>query len=120
MLGLSNSSSHSLAQCDYIHAGPLRYYIFYHFLDFQNLNSYRVFLITQDILVVHLIEDEVAECLRLCTSHFSFHERVVWGSRPPCSIVVAGYACSHSFMVFIRLVNLLAVDFVVVGSLENT
>ena len=46
--------------------------------------------------------------------------RVAWGSRPPCSIVVAGYACSHPFMVFNRIVSLLAVDLVVVGSLENT
>ena len=30
-----------------------------------------------------------------------FHVHVAWGSRPPCSIVVAGYACSHSFMIFI-------------------
>ena len=37
---------------------------------------------------------------------FSFHVRVAWGSRPPCAIVVAGYACSHSFMVFIRVVSL--------------
>ena len=44
--------------------------------------------------------------------------RVAWGSRPPCSIV-AGYACSHPFMVFTRIVSLLAVDLVVVGSLEN-
>ena len=47
-----------------------------------------------------------------------FHVRVAWGSRPPCSIV-AGYACSHSFMVFNRVVSLLAVGLVIVGSLEN-
>ena len=51
---------------------------------------------------------------------FSFHVRVAWGSRLPCSIMVAGYACSHPFMVFNRVVSLLAVDLVVVGSLENT
>ena len=45
--------------------------------------------------------------------------RVAWSSRPPCSIV-AGYACSHPFMVFNRVVSLLAVDLVVVGSLENS
>ena len=53
-------------------------------------------------------------------SSFSFHVRVAWGSRPPCSTVVAGYACSHPFMVFNRVVSLLDVDLVVVGSLENT
>ena len=53
-------------------------------------------------------------------SFFSFHVGVAWGSRPPCSIVVAGYACSHPFMGFNRVVSLLAVDLVVVGSLENT
>ena len=49
----------------------------------------------------------------------SFHVRLAWGSRPPCSIVVAGYACSHPFMVFNRVVSLLAVDLVVVGSLDR-
>ena len=34
--------------------------------------------------------------------------------------MVAGYACSHSFMIFIKVVSLLVVDLVVVGSLENT
>ena len=48
----------------------------------------------------------------------SFRVRVAWSSRPPCSIV-AGYACSHPYMVFNRVVNLLAVGLVVVGSLEN-
>ena len=51
---------------------------------------------------------------------FSFRVRVAWSSRPPCSIL-AGYACSHPFMVFNRVVILLAVDLVViVGSLENS
>ena len=50
---------------------------------------------------------------------FSFRVRVAWSSRPPCS-VVAGYACSHPFMVFNRVVSLLAVGLVVVGSLENS
>ena len=40
-------------------------------------------------------------------------------SRPPCSIV-AGYAGSHPFMVFNRVVSLLTVGLVVVGSLENS
>ena len=44
--------------------------------------------------------------------------RVAWSSRPPCS-VVAGYACSHPYMVFNRVVSLLAVGLVVVGLLEN-
>ena len=55
------------------------------------------------------------ECLEFS---FSFRVRVAWSSRPPCSIV-AGYSCSHPFMVFNRVVSLLAVDLVVVGSLEN-
>ena len=50
---------------------------------------------------------------------FSFRVRVAWSSRPPCSIV-AGYACSHPYMVFNRVVSLLAVGLVVVGSLENS
>ena len=50
---------------------------------------------------------------------FSFHVRVAWSSRPPCSII-AGYTWSHPYMVFNRVVSLLAVDLVVVGSLENS
>ena len=50
--------------------------------------------------------------------HFSFRVRVAWSSRPPCSIV-AGYACFHPYMVFNRVVSLLAVG-LVVGSLENS
>ena len=49
----------------------------------------------------------------------SFRVRVAWCSRPPCSIV-AGYACSHPFMGFNRVVSLLAVGLIVVGSLENS
>ena len=52
-------------------------------------------------------------------SFFSFRVRVAWSSRPPCSIV-AGYACSHPCMVFIRVVSLLDVGLVFVGSLENS
>ena len=50
---------------------------------------------------------------------FSFRVRVACSSRPPCSIV-AGYACSHPCMVFIRVVSLLDVGLVFVGSLENS
>ena len=49
----------------------------------------------------------------------SFRVRVAWSSRPPCSIV-AGYACSHPYMVFNRVVSLLDVGLVFVGSLENS
>ena len=50
---------------------------------------------------------------------FPFRVRVAWSSRPPCSIV-AGYACSHPYMVVNRVISLLAVGLVVVGSLENS
>ena len=53
------------------------------------------------------------------TLFLSFRVRVAWSSRPACS-VVAGYASSHPFMVFNRVVSLLAVGLVVVGSLENS
>ena len=57
--------------------------------------------------------------VRLSLAFFlSFRVSVAWSSRPPCCIV-AGYACSHPYMVFIRVVSLLAVALVVVGSLEN-
>ena len=55
----------------------------------------------------------------LADNFFSFRVRVAWSSRPPCSIV-AGYACSHPCMVFIRVVSLLDVGLVFVGSLENS
>ena len=64
--------------------------------------------------------DHDSSVSKQCESYFfSFRLRVAWSSRPPCSIV-AGYACSHPYMVFNRVVSLLAVGLVVVGSLENS
>ena len=61
---------------------------------------------------------QVGGCTVAASTFFSFRVRVAWSSRPPCSIV-AGYACSHPYMVFNRVVSLLAVGLVVVGSLED-
>ena len=45
--------------------------------------------------------------------------RVAWFTRPPSSLLRAGYAISHSLIMFVMVLSLLAVALVFDGSLEN-